>query len=334
MGQIKVLVTGGAGFIGSHLADKLLQQGFAVTVVDDLSGGYKRNVDPKCNFILADLRDATETARIIKNLRPEVIYHLAANAAEAKAQFAPVDITTRNYNTFLNVLVAGLQSGSMKRIIVTSSIAVYGSADVPFKENSRPHPDDVYGLSKLNIEDTLKILSKVHKFEYVITRPHNVYGPRQNMQDPYRNVVTIFMNALLKGDSYNIYGDGNQQRCFSYIDDVVEALYKCSILDVNGKIFNIGSDKIYSVNQLSDTLQNIVGKNHQPNHLPSRTLDVAVAVPSHNLAKKYLHYEDKTSLEEGLSLTWKYAQSLGYQEPVYGGIELTSQHIPLNWLQK
>src|SRR5690606_12408545 len=127
-----------------------------------------------------------------------------------------------------------------KRIIVISSIAVYGALQTPFKEENKPEPEDLYGISKLAMEESLKVLSKVHGFEYVITRPHNVYGPRQNMTDPYRNVVTIFMNSLLKGKTYFIYGDGSQRRCFSYIDEVADALFNCAYKKVSGMIFNIG----------------------------------------------------------------------------------------------
>ena len=131
----------------------------------------------------------------------------------------------------------------MKRFIFTSSIAVYGKLQVPFKEKDKAEPEDLYGVSKLAFEQSLKILSRVHNFEYVITRPHNVYGPRQNMRDPYRNVVTIFMNSLLQNKRYHIYGDGEQRRCFSYIDDVISALIKCAHQKVSGMTFNIGSDK-------------------------------------------------------------------------------------------
>ena len=197
MKKVKVLVTGGAGFIGSHLVDKLIHKGYPVFVIDDLSGGRKENVNQSAKLYQCDLRDVEKTDRIIKKIKPELVFHLAANAAENKAQFSPIDITSRNWNAFINTLVSSVRSG-MKRIVVTSSIAVYGSLQTPFKETDRPEPEDLYGISKLAMEEALKVLSKVHKFEYVITRPHNVYGPRQNMTDPYRNVVTIFMNSLMK----------------------------------------------------------------------------------------------------------------------------------------
>ncbi len=325
-----ILVTGGGGFIGSHLVDRLIINGHKVSIIDDLSGGKKANINPKAKFYLCDLREVTKTDKIIKKIQPGIVFHLAANAAENKAQFSPIDITSRNWNTFINTLVSSLNSG-MKRIIVTSSIAVYGSLQTPFKETDKPEPEDLYGVSKLAMEEALKILSKVHKFEYVITRPHNCYGPRQNMNDPYRNVVTIFMNALLKKQPYYIYGDGNQRRCFSFIDDVVDAIFKCGFGNFNTMTFNIGADKDYSVNELSDTIQQVTDINIPPIYLDERPQEVKEAVADHTQAKKYLGYKDKTSLHKGIKATWEYAKQLGPQEYIYDRVELDSPMLPKNW---
>lgn len=326
----RILVTGGAGFIGSHLVDKLLEEKHKVFVIDDLSGGKRQNVNSKAKLFVCDLRDENKTDKIIKEIKPEIVFHLAANAAENKAQFSPIDITSRNWNTFINTLVSSLRYG-MKRIIVTSSIAVYGSLQTPFKETDKPAPEDLYGISKLAMEEALKVLSKVHNFEYVITRPHNVYGPRQNMNDPYRNVVVIFMNALLKKESYYIYGDGNQKRCFSYIDDVVEAIFNTGFGDFHGMTFNIGADKDYSINELSSTIQEVTNINIPPIYLKERPQEVKTAVADHTQAKKYLNYKDKISLPKGIRLTWEYAKKLGYQEYKYDKMEINSPLLPKNW---
>jgi UDP-glucose 4-epimerase len=331
--KLKVLVTGGAGFIGSHLLDRLIKAGHEVSVIDDLSGGKKRNINPKAKFFKLDLREQEKTASAIKKIKPQLVFHLAANAAENKAQFSPIDITSRNYNAFINTLVPSLRNG-MKRIVFTSSIAVYGSLQTPFKESAKPEPEDLYGISKLAIEQTLEVLSKVHEFEYVITRPHNVYGPKQNMTDPYRNVVTIFMNALMKGKAYFIYGDGNQRRCFSYIDDVVDALYKCGFENVHGKTFNMGADKDYSLNELSETVQKVTGIKIPPVYIADRPQEVKVAISDHTQAKKILGYKDKTSLLQGIKKTWEYARSLGPQKEEFTEIELPSDKLPENWKGK
>lgn len=333
----RILVTGGAGFIGSHLVDRLIDEENEVAVVDDLSGGFKRNINPKAIFFKIDLRKVNKNHKkdifeISQRFKPEIVYHLAANAAENKAQFSPIDVTSRNYNAFINTLVAALQNG-LKRIIVTSSIAVYGSLQIPFRENDKPEPEDLYGISKLAMEESLKILSKVHGFEFVITRPHNVYGPRQNMSDPYRNVVTIFMNSVMKNEPFYIYGDGKQRRCFTYIDDVIDSLFKCGFDGVDGKIFNIGSDIDYSLNDLANMIIKVTGSKIKPKYLPERPQEVRVAIADHTQAKKLLQYKDMMGLEDGLKKTWQYAKSLGPQEYSFGDIELPNPKMPENWIE-
>lgn len=336
--NMRIIVTGGAGFIGSHLVDRLLKKGHNVVVVDDLSGGFKRNVNPKAIFIKHDLRgrdiDKKDIFKICQDFNPHIVYHLAANAAENKAQFSPVDITSRNYDAFIRVLAAvlSIKRRVFKRFIFTSSIAVYGALQTPFKETDKPEPEDLYGISKLAAEETLKVMSKVHDFEYVIARPHNVYGPRQNMTDAFRNVVTIFMNALLKREPYYIYGDGQQRRCFSYIDDVVDALFNCAFLNVKGKIFNIGADQDYSLNELSEIIQDMAGIHIKPLYLPDRPQEVKVAIADHTQAKKYLCYKDKTPLYQGIKATWEYAKEIGPQEYKSMEVEIESPKIPKNWI--
>lgn len=323
----KIICTGGAGFIFSHLTNRLIDEGHEVVVIDDLSGGSLDNVDKRAKFYEADCRDAPLMDEIIKKEGCEILYMGACNAAENRAQFSPIEITSRIYDGFIKTLTPFIKYGG-KRFIFASSIAVYGMGQVPFKETDKPEPEDLYGLSKLMCEETLKIMSKVHDFEYVITRPHNVYGERQNMTDPYRNVVTIFMNSIMKGEPYNIYGDGEQRRCFSYIHDVVEALNKCAFDDVAGMTFNIGSDKDYSVNELAEA----IGGEHI--YVPERAQEVKIAISDHTQAKKYLAYDDRTSLKDGIKLTWNWAFKKGYQEPIYDELEIINDKVPKNWLKK
>lgn len=329
---MKILVTGSLGFIGSHLVDRLVALGHEVVGVDDFSGGDPKNANKEASTIMLDLRHPDPTKRMIDQFKPEIVYHLAANAAENKAQFSPIDISTRNYNTFLNVVVPAINN-KVRRFIAASSIAVYGHGQTPFMEDTMPMPQDVYGISKLAMEQTLKVLSEVHEFEYMILRPHNVYGPRQNMTDPYRNVVTIFMNSLLKGEAYNIYGDGEQRRCFSYIDDVVDAFVEAGIGDypLEYHTFNVGADKDYSLNELSEAIQKVADVALEPYHLPDRPQEVKIATADHTLAKEVLGYKDKTSLQEGIKRTWEWAKMQGPQEPKYTGFEIESEKIPSNW---
>jgi UDP-glucose 4-epimerase len=328
----KVIVTGGAGFIGSHLVDALLKNGCDVAVVDDLSGGSLSNIHSDAHFYKCDIRRAAQINKVISEFKPDTIYHLAANAAENKAQFSPVDITSRNFDGAIKVLTAGINNG-VKRFIFASSIAVYGQLQTPFKESDTPVPEDVYGVAKLSFEHVLKILSEVHKFEYVIVRPHNVYGPRQNMRDPYRNAIMIFMNHLLKMTPFYIYGDGDQLRCFSYIDDVVTALVGCGTKPVAGMTFNIGSDQPYSIKQLSEKIIAISGVSLQPKYLPARPREVTVAISDHTLSKRHLQYQDSVSFDEGLQITWAWAKNIGYQKPKFTKVEIESPLLPENWRQ-
>lgn len=323
---MKILITGGAGFIGSHLVDRLKSERHEVFVVDDLSGGSTFNIRSEDNFSLIDCRNTLLIDKCIQRIKPEIVFHLAANAAENKAQFSPIDVTSRNWNTFINTLTPFIKYGG-KRFVFTSSIAVYGALQTPFKETDKPEPEDLYGITKLAAEQTLKIMSKVHGFEYVIARPHNVYGPRQNMKDPYRNVITIWMNAILRGQPWYIYGNGEQKRCFSYIDDVVEALYKCGFKNVSGMTFNIGSDKAYTLNELAQELYPL----YPAQYLPERLQEVFEAIPDHTQAKKYLDYKDSLSLHEGLEKMWKWIKQQGPQEPIYTNLEIDSDKAPTNW---
>lgn len=326
---MKILVTGGAGFIGSHVVDRLVKE-HEVIVVDDLTGGKIENINSGADFVKRDVRDYETVESLIGYYKPEVIFHLAANAAENKAQFSPVDITERNFRAGISILTAGIKHG-MKKFIFTSSIAAYGAIPIPFKETDRPEPEDLYGISKYALEESIKVLSKVHGFDWTIVRPHNVYGPRQNMTDPYRNVVTIFLNAVLHDKPYNIYGDGNQIRCFSYIEPVAEAIAKCLDPKTNGKTYNIGSDIAYTVNDLSKAVQSVTGTKHDPIYLPDRPQEVKVAIADHSLAKQDLGYSDNFDLYDGVSNTWIWAKAQGPQEYDYGEVELPSDKLPANW---
>jgi len=326
---MRILVTGGAGFIGSNLIDRLVKNN-KVSVIDDLSSGYTRNINKKAKLYKFDLRNYKKTKEAIKEIKPEVIYHLATNAAESKSQFCPYDICTRNYVTSLTLLSNSINKG-LKKFIYTSSEAVYGKElDRPFKETDTPIPVDLYGASKLATEKAILLLSQVHKFEYVIVRPHNIYGVRQDMADPYRNAVTIFMNQVLKNQPYYIYGDGEQRRQFTFVDDVADALVNS--IDAKDGIYNLGSDTSYSVNQLSDLVMSISGFDKKPVYLPARVNEVQICEADNTLARKYLKYKDTISFDEGVKRTWEYCKKLGPQKLRTSSFEIMSPLIPKNWL--
>ena len=176
---MKVLVTGAAGFMGSHLVDALLAKGCAVFGVDDMSGGYWRNVHPESDFTVLDLRDREATAAYVERVRPEMIFHMAADATEGRSQFTPITSTERNYLAYLNVLVPAIRSG-MRKMVLISSMSVYGAQPAPFHEDLPRLPEDIYAIAKAAMERTTEIMAEVHGFQYTIIRPHNVYGERQN----------------------------------------------------------------------------------------------------------------------------------------------------------
>src|SRR3989454_5384318 len=245
------LVTGGAGFLGSHVAEHLLELGHEVVVLDDLSGGFVDNVPSGATFAKGSILNQELTERLFKEYNFTYVYHLAAYAAEGLSHF----IKRFNYNNNLlgsvNLINAAVNHG-IKRFVFTSSIAVYGAGQTPMTEDTTPLPEDSYGIAKLAVERELKISHEMFGLEYIIFRPHNVYGERQNIGDRYRNVVGIFMNQLLKGEPMTIFGDGTQQRAFTYIKDIAPLIGdSVNHPAARNEIFNVGADQPYTVIELA-----------------------------------------------------------------------------------
>jgi len=335
----RVLVTGSAGFMGSHLMDQLIDEGHEVYGLDNLSIGRESNVSEKAKgknrFI--DLRDAQSVKEYIDQIRPEVVYHLAAWAHEGLSQFMPILITENNYNAFLNLIVPCINN-NVKRVVICSSMSVYGAQQAPFDESMPTAPEDVYAIAKASMEKTTEVLADVHGFEYVIIRPHNVYGPRQALHDPYRNVVGIFINRLLKGLPPIIYGDGLQTRAFSYIEDVTPYIAKAGFLDgISGEIINIGPTEDYSINTLAHTVLEVAGLDStiKPIHLPDRPREVKHAYCTNDKATKLLGYKTEASLTDGIKHFWDWAKTQGPQDFQYlDNLELTGDKVPETWKKK
>ena len=338
----RILVTGAAGFMGSHLVDYLVGEGHEVHGVDDMSGGFWRNIHPDSHFTKLDLREREATQAYVREARPEILYHLAADATEGRSQFTPIQCTERNYMAYLNTLVPAIECG-LERVVVTSSMSVYGAQKPPFSEDMEPMPEDIYGIAKAAMETATRILSRVHGFEYVIVRPHNVYGPRQNIADPYRNVIGIFINRLMQSKHFFIYGDGEQHRAFTYIDDFTPYMAAAGFKpECVGEIINLGTRKEVSINTLKDMLFQLFFDGQQPPpdlrpvYLPDRPQEVREAYCTAGKAERLLDYRTNTDLAAGLQHMLAWARELGPQQPRYleEGLELTHRDVPVTWRDK
>ena len=305
---MKILVTGGTGFLGSHLLEML-----QLTSHEILATGRKpKNLIKGVNYSFFDLRDFDETDRVIGEYEPDVVMHLAANSAESTGEHSPIEMTTSGYNTFFNVITAAIKTGKLKKFIYVSSAAVYGNLDTPYYEEQRPEPNDIYAVTKYANELSLQILAKTYSFDYVILRPHNITGERQDYTDPSRNVVPMFMQLLRLGRSPKIYGDGSSVRCYTYVKDVAQALLQS--IDVQNKIINVGADKASSIKELYDTIVKISGIQVDPEYLPPRRQEVDINTVDHAHARQIFHPYTETSFEETIQRTWDWLSKQPLEE--------------------
>ena len=334
---MRILVTNNSDLIGSNLVEHLLNFGHTVYSMDNLSTGDERNISQRArkNFYKVDLRRKDMVNLIMRIARPEIVFHCAEWGCGRLSQFTPNLILENNLNASMNILVASIKQG-VKRIVFTSSVAIYGDQKSPFTEDMLGKPVSIYGITKYGFEVTLKIMSKVFGFEYVIVRPHNVYGPNMALSDPYCQVVGIFMNRILQDKPIYIYGDGNQKQVSSYVGDFIPALAKCGFLkEARNETFNIGADKLYSINELVETVMKVSGKKVEVKYIEDRSTEVDFAWCNNDKAKKILGFEDKTSLEEGIRKSWMWVKERGKQEMKYlPFLELVNQTTPKMWVEK
>ena len=327
-----VLVTGGAGFIGSHVAESLVKNGSQVTILDDLSGGFEENIVPGAEFVCGSICDNDLVVRLFEEKKFEYVFHLAAYAAEGLSHF----IKRFNYNNNLigsvNLINASVNTG-VKCFVFTSSIAIYGaSPELPMTEETLPHPEDPYGIAKLAVEQELKVCKEMFDLDYIIFRPHNVYGERQNIGDKYRNVVGIFMNQALQDQPMTIFGDGEQKRAFSYISDVAPIIAK-SVENKHAynQIFNVGADTPYTVNELAETVAAAMGVDAKIRHLPSRN-EVKYAYSSHDKVQKFFGDLDLINLEDGINRMAAWVKQHGARKSKkFENVEVT-KNFPVAWL--
>jgi len=324
------LVTGGAGFIGSHVADELISLGHKVVVLDDLSGGFEDNVPREAVFVKGSILDHDLIERLFERHRFTYVYHLAAYAAEGLSHFIKRFNYQNNLIGSVNLINASVNHG-VKCFVFTSSIAVYGAGQSPMSEEMVPVPEDSYGIAKIAVEQELKITHEMFGLDYVIFRPHNVYGERQNIGDRYRNVVGIFMNQLMKDEPMSIFGDGEQQRAFTHISDVAPIIASC--VDVPGarnQLFNVGADVPHTVNYLAEIVAAAMGKPCDVVHLDPRN-EVKIAFSDHSRAENTFGNREKVSLQTGIEKMAEWVRLHGSRESnVFEEIEI-SRNLPPSW---
>ena len=331
----RVLVTGVAGLLGSHLADSLLNEGYEVIGVDNLIGGYKDNIPSGVKYTFGDTSDLDLMLKITKGV--DVVFHAACTAYEGLSVFSPSLISKNTFGNSIPVFSASI-TNNVKRIVYCSSMARYGSQDsIPFYETMIPKPQDPYGISKVASETLLQNLAEVHDIEWSIAVPHNIIGPRQKYDDPFRNVASIMINLLLQNKSPYIYGNGEQVRCFSFIQDVVKPLALMGFSEKSkNQIINIGPDENpVTINTLCRTISDLLGLKICPIYVPERPKEVKFATCSASKARELLDYQTKTTLETGLESMIEWIRDRGTLEFDYRlPIEIQTKSTPETWIKR
>lgn len=326
-----VLVTGGAGFIGSHIAEELLRLSHKVVVLDDLSGGFIENIPKDAEFIQGSITNSELVNRLFIEYKFEYVFHCAAYAAEILSHHIRRFNYENNVIGSINLINAAISYG-LKCFVFLSSAAVYGDNQPPFHELLAPIPTDPYGIAKLTVELDLKAAQMLFELPHIIYRLHNVYGERQNISDKYRNVIGIFMNQLLQGKPLTIFGDGAQSRSFSYVRDIVPIIAK-SIHQPQAynEIFNLGSDSALSINELVSILAKVADVQPQYQYLNPRH-EVKNVLVSHLKATASFGRIKETPIDIGLTEMFKWNKQHGSRpQKSFSNIEIIKM-LPESWI--
>ncbi len=329
-----IFITGIAGFLGSNLADYYIKKNYKVSGCDNLIGGSLENIHKKVKFYKADIEDFNKLNQILKNV--DIVCHAAAYAHEGLSNFSPFSFSKNNMVGSVSVFTAAINN-NVKRIVFCSSMARYGNLKPPFKETDTPKPVDPYGISKLAAEKMLINLCETNNVEYNIAVPHNIIGPKQKYDDPFRNVVSIMTNLILQKRNPIIYGDGNQKRSFSDIDDCIYCLDKLLFnKKIKKQVINIGpDDNFISINELYEMLSNKLQSNLSANYYKDRPNEVKYAYCSSNKAKKLLGYKTTVNTDESIQKVIDYIKLKGPKKFLYNyDIEINNKLVPETWKKK
>lgn len=330
----RVFITGVAGFLGSHLADEFVARGYEVAGNDNFVGGYESNIPADVEFHEVDCTDVEGMKRAMDGA--DIVYHTAALAYEGLSVFAPARINRSVFQTTNATLAAAADVG-IDRFVYCSSMSRYGENETPFTEDMEPQPQDPYAVAKVASEEMVELMADIHGFEYTIAVPHNIIGPRQKYDDPFRNVAAIFINRMLQGKQPIIYGDGEQMRCFTFIQDDVRPLRKMAIADTAvGEVINIGpDDEFITINTLAETIADIIGFDLDPIYLPDRPQEVKLANCSADKARRLLDYEPQYTLRDGLEEMIEWVDEQGPKEFEYHlDLEITNEQTPDTWTEQ
>jgi UDP-glucose 4-epimerase len=327
---MRSLVTGGAGFIGSHVARHLIASGHEVVVLDDLSGGFADQVPTGACFVQGSVTDADLLKKLFSEAPFDYVFHLAAYAAEGLSHFIRCFNYTNNLLGSVRLINEAVRH-EVRCFVVTSSIAVYGQGCLPLREDATPHPEDPYGIAKYAVELDLEAARRIFGLNYIVFRPHNVYGEHQNIGDRYRNVLGIFMNQIMQDQPLTIFGSGEQTRAFSYIDDVAPYIAR-SVHEpaAYNQFFNIGADEPYTVNRLAQVVARAFGVEPQIVHLPARN-EVVHAYSDHTKARRTFAMNGTVPLEEGVARMADWARRVGARRASrFENIEI-ERFLPAGW---
>ncbi len=330
-----VFISGIAGFLGSHLADLLISEGHTVVGCDDLSGGDLLNVPKAADFYEYDLHDFKLNEKHTRNV--DVVFHAAASAYEGFSHFSPYVVTDNVYSTTASLLSASVEN-SVKRFVFCSSMSRYGEQEnFPFHEDMEPLPVSPYGIAKVAAEMLVKNLCKTHGTEWSICVPHNIIGPRQRYNDPFRNVAAIMANRMIQNKAPIIFGDGTQKRCFSPIQDTLQVFERLAFDPIAaGEVFNVGPDEnLLEINELCQMLSDITGCQLAPIFYSDRPGEVKIASCSSEKARKLLGYTSRTKVRESLKELVDWIVLRGPKDFEYHlDLEIKNPSTPAPWRER